>query len=124
MSRGHPFHDLREFQSQAQKSRIRFCNRPLDAVERCMGFEDVAEARDFIREAIAELTLDDFVKPTILDLGDEADVYGWKDHEGRGWYIKFAFSKRHDRFEVVSFHPPEHDLFTRSGRVLTPWEPE
>lgn len=119
-----PFHELAVLQEHTQRARMHFCSRPLNAVSNAMEFDDLADARAFIREGIAELHDQDFAHALIMQpSGDEADVYGWEFEPKRGWYIKFAFSNADTRFEVVSFHPPEEDLETQVT-TLTPWESE
>ena len=72
-------------------------------------------ARRLMRDVIGRLTPDDYAE-TLRAIEPPADVYGWIDGQGRGWYIKFAIDATGDLF-VVSFHPPTSPLRTRAGVV-------
>lgn len=76
----------------------------------------------FARRIVLSLTEDDFVETVMLCDGTPADVYGL-ELSGGSWYVKFMItpqtSARDDLLEVdlVSCHPPLHDLRTRRGII-------
>jgi hypothetical protein len=74
-----------------------------------------ADARRHVLDVLAQLTAAEYAH-TRTAQAPPADVYGWRDGRGRGWYIKFTVLAD-GRPYVVSFHPPEAPLRTRSGVV-------
>jgi len=76
---------------------------------------DPRTARRTILDALCRLVPDDYAQ-TLTAQSPPADVYGWRDGLGRGWYIKFTVLPD-GRLLVISFHPPEAPLRTRAGVV-------
>src|SRR5262249_31956302 len=112
-----PAYDLAAVQTFVRDTPGRVVFRRAFTIDILVARDDVDEptARRPIREAIRRLT-DDCYAHTLTTHAPAADVYGWHDHRGRGWYIKFAFQSD-GRLFVISFHPPTTPLRTQAGVV-------
>jgi hypothetical protein len=71
-------------------------------------------ARTEILSRISQLTLDDFAHQN-HERTPPADVYG-VTHQGFGWYVKLKLQPA-TILRILSFHPPERHLRTRSGTI-------
>lgn len=115
MSATIPAHDLSEVRRQAAKCRtIVVFNEPksVRTVETLLDVYE-NEAKAFILDLLGTLTLDHYAE-TLTDKTPPADVYGIFAR-GWGWYVKVAL--RHGRLAVISCHPVEAPLRTRSGTI-------
>lgn len=84
---------------------------------------DRRQAVAFAIRVVLSLVEDDFAESVTLHDGTRADVYGLQTREG-AWYVKLMITPRYpgrdDRLEVdiLSCHPPRHDLRTRRGIIV------
>ena len=83
----------------------------------CEYFETGAQAILEVKRLIANLTLGDFSQTAQL-AKHLADIYGIK-RDGAGWYLKLTVieADKDETLLVISFHPLEHPLQTRGGKV-------
>jgi len=80
--------------------------------------KSVSEAVKFILDGIKALDDGAFVQSAV-QWGDPkciADIYGLI-FEGKPWFVKFLIDEN-GILEEISFHPPEKDLKTVSGRKI------
>ena len=78
----------------------------------------VSDAEKFILSGIRALDDGAFVQSAV-QWGDAkciADVYSVM-FDGKPWYVKFRIEENGD-LDEISFHPPEKDLVTVSGRKI------
>ena len=74
------------------------------------------QARAFARDAVLSLLPGDYAHTLEMPNGQVQDVYG-KVIEADGWYLKIEIHMSDDQPGIVSCHPAEHDLQTRTGTV-------
>jgi len=112
-----PAHNLASVQRLVAATPDRVVFRRAFTTEVVANLDDVdpRTARLTILDALCRLIPDDYAH-TLTAQAPPADVYGWRDGRGRGWYIKFTVLPD-GRLFVISFHPPEASLRTRSGVV-------
>ncbi len=117
MAAAGPVHDLKAVQRLVAATPQRVSYRDEFTVEVVADLDDLdpEPAKAFIRAALCCLTEADYVH-TLTAQAPPADVYGWRDGRGRGWYVKFA-QLANGRLRVISFHPPAAPLRTRTGVI-------
>jgi hypothetical protein len=111
-----PVVDLKEFQTQVRAGNVHiYKTRALDiiqAVRKCR----VQEARVYAKRAVLSLEDGDYAHTLQMPDGQLMDVYG-KVIEDDGWYLKIEIHMKDGQPGVLSCHPAERDLVTRSGVV-------
>jgi hypothetical protein len=108
--------DLAEFQAQVRAGNVHvYKTRALDVIQvvrKCT----VREARAYARRAALSLEEGDYSHTLKMPDGQILDVYG-KVIEEDGWYLKIEIHMRDGQPGILSCHPAERDLVTRTGVV-------
>lgn len=82
----------------------------------------IQEAQNFIMSGIKSLTPNDFVQSQLQwdDPKCVADVYGLI-YDNKPWYVKFLIEQ--GDLEQISFHPPEKEMKTVTGKIISQGDP-
>jgi hypothetical protein len=111
-----PYYDLAAFQVETAKRNTHiYKGRALNIIQllrRC----SPRQAAEFARSAVLSLTPGDYAHTLLMSDGQMQDVYG-KLIDAEGWYLKIEIHIRDGQPGIVSCHPAEYDLETKTGIV-------
>lgn len=108
--------DLAEFQAQVRAGNVHvYKTRALNVIQTVRKCR-VREARAYAKRAVLSLEDGDYAHTLRMPDGQIMDVYG-KVIEEDGWYLKIEIHMHDGQPGILSCHPAERDLTTRTGVV-------
>jgi hypothetical protein len=111
-----PHFDLEQIKAELGSEKFRvYRTRALDPIRRLRQCT-VQEARAYAKEVVLSMEAGDYAHTLKMPNGQLQDVYG-KVILADGWYVKVEIHMDDGEVGIVSCHPAEHDLKTRSGTV-------
>lgn len=111
-----PHYDLAAFQEEARKRKAQIYKRRALNIIKQLRQCTPRHAAEYARKVVLSLTPDEYAHTLLMPDGQVLDVYG-KLIDSEGWYIKIEIHIHDGQPGIVSCHPAEYDLVTRSGIV-------
>lgn len=108
--------DLAEFQAQVRAGNYHVYKTRAVIIIRALHDFSYLRAVEFAKQAVLSLTPGDYAHTLKMPDGQLHDVYG-KLIDEEGWYVKIEIHIHDGQPGIVSCHPAEYDLATRSGIV-------
>lgn len=111
-----PHYDLAAFQLETEKRNVHiYKGRALNIIQLLRQCSP-RRAAEYARSAVLSLTPGDYAHTLLMPDGQMQDVYG-KLIDAEGWYLKIEIHIRDGQPGIVSCHPAEYDLKTKTGIV-------
>lgn len=111
-----PRYDLEVFQREVKKRNVHiYKGRALNVIRVLRGCSP-RQAAEYARRAVLSLSPGDYAHTLLMPDGQAQDVYG-KLIDAEGWYLKIEIHIYDGQPGIISCHPAEHDLQTKTGIV-------
>jgi hypothetical protein len=111
-----PRYDLEAFKAEVRSGDVHVYWSRAAAIIRKLLKCSQREARQYAKDAVLSLSVNDYAHSIETDAGQVHDVYGLILQE-EGWYLKIEIKAGSGRPGIISCHPAEFDLQTRGGIV-------